>query len=330
MRDYIIKWVYKLEVDMNSYKRKLDYDEQINYLKNKGVLFNIVSEKEAKDFLIINNNYFKLTSYRKNYNKYQGGKLAGKYIDLEFAYLKDLSSIDKEMRYVFIHMSLDIEHFIKVYILRLITESEEDGYSIVDEFKEYLCEKYDESLDRINGEIDRGKQTVYNKDLVEKYQNGMPVWVYVEIIPFGRLISFCKFCSEKFVNKELEKMFYLLRACKEIRNAAAHNSCIINDLHVSRNNERRVSVQILQDLYRCEKLSKTRIRQELNNERIRQIVTLLYTYKKIVKSDKAYENIKLKLEGLIERIYRNEEYYRDNVTIKKFFDFFEKVVEFWY
>ena len=52
---------------MNIVKPKLSVDEQIEHLKSKGVLFNIMDEEKAKDYLKRHNNYFKLTAYRKNY-----------------------------------------------------------------------------------------------------------------------------------------------------------------------------------------------------------------------------------------------------------------------
>ena len=51
-------------------KKKLKSAEQlIEHMKSKGIKFNIVSEKEAIDYLENNNNYFKLAAFRKNYPK---------------------------------------------------------------------------------------------------------------------------------------------------------------------------------------------------------------------------------------------------------------------
>lgn len=93
-------------------KRKLSIDEQIDYMKNKsGIRFNIINEKEAKEFLTNNNYYFKIKSYAKNYEKYQEGENAGKYINLEFAYLKELSTLDMYFRRIIMKITLDTEHF---------------------------------------------------------------------------------------------------------------------------------------------------------------------------------------------------------------------------
>ena len=50
---------------MDITKPKLSLDGQIEHLKEKGVRFNIMNETEAKEYLTQNNNYFKLTAYRK-------------------------------------------------------------------------------------------------------------------------------------------------------------------------------------------------------------------------------------------------------------------------
>lgn len=47
-----------------------------------------------------NNNDYNVTSYRNNFIKYQCGEQKGKYIVLDFAYLKDLSIIDYRTRLI--------------------------------------------------------------------------------------------------------------------------------------------------------------------------------------------------------------------------------------
>ena len=99
---------------MENDKPRLSLDEQIQHLKDKGILFNIMDEESAKQYLKYNNNYYKLTSFRKNYDKHPGGENEGKYINLEFAYLVDVSIIDMRLRYRVVEMALDIEHHTKL------------------------------------------------------------------------------------------------------------------------------------------------------------------------------------------------------------------------
>ncbi len=77
---------------MDITKPRLSLDGQVEHLKQKGVLFNIMDEEAAKEYLTQNNNYFKLTAYRKNYGKHPDGENKGKYINLEFAYLVYMST----------------------------------------------------------------------------------------------------------------------------------------------------------------------------------------------------------------------------------------------
>ena len=72
-------------------------DELISHMKIKGIKFDIVKEEEAKIFLQNNNYYMKLASYRANYDK---RKSNGEYINLDFAYLRELSTIDMHLRYL--------------------------------------------------------------------------------------------------------------------------------------------------------------------------------------------------------------------------------------
>ena len=50
---------------MEKNKPRLSLDEQIQHSKDKGILFNIMDEGSAKQYLKYNNNYYKLTSFRK-------------------------------------------------------------------------------------------------------------------------------------------------------------------------------------------------------------------------------------------------------------------------
>ena len=75
-------------------------DELISHMKIKGIKFDIVKEEEAKIFLQNNNYYMKLASYRANYDK---RKSNGEYINLDFAYLRELSTIDMHLRYLILN-----------------------------------------------------------------------------------------------------------------------------------------------------------------------------------------------------------------------------------
>ena len=116
-------------------KELLSVDQLIEHMKQKGIKFVEMTEESARDFLSYNNYYMKLASYRCNYEKCLSGKREGQYKNLDFAYLKELSTLDMYLRYIIIEMCLDIEHAIKVRILEDVTNNpDEDGYNVVRKF----------------------------------------------------------------------------------------------------------------------------------------------------------------------------------------------------
>ncbi len=314
-------------------KPQLTPAEQVEHLKNKGVSFNYLSEAEAVDYLSKNNNYFKLRAYRKSFQKYVGGEKDGKYIDLDFAMLKDLSIIDMRLRYVLLSMSLDIEHFQKVKLLKYISESDNDGYEIVSSYLSHL-KKCDDDISipskpyaSIMSEIHRNDNSDYCGGIIKKYDGHYPVWAFVEIIPFGSFISFLKYCGEYFNEKEFIDNFYLLKDVKRLRNAAAHNNCVIHNLlpNTARHKTNfKVNRFLANTDFHISKDSRTR---RMSNSAINDIVTLIYTHTSVVSSSGNLYAQSKSLKGVVERCYKNIDFYKNNDTILNTFDFLKKVVD---
>lgn len=143
--------------------------EMVPYLKGKNIAFNIATEKNAEDYLRNNNNYYNIMAYKNNFQKYQCGKLKGKYIDLEFAYLKDLSIIDYRVRIILFKMIIDIEHYLKIRILNIIEDLDnEDGYNIVNLYldHDYNNEKQPK---KVHESIRKKVTDEYYKKIFSKY-----------------------------------------------------------------------------------------------------------------------------------------------------------------
>ena len=299
--------------------------QQVNHLKNKGITFHYCSESAAVDYLRENNNYFKLTSYRKNYGKYENRKKKGKYINLDFAYLKDLAIIDMSLRYTLVQLALDIEHFTKLKLLRIIEEKEEDGYKIC---KDFFQEIGEDQACKLTNEILINRNSIYCCDLIEKYSENIPVWVFLELISFGRLINFYKFCAERFDEDKMKNEVYMLLSCKEIRNAAAHSQCILNDLKLN-TKKHDPDWKMMKEIYKIPSISKNVARKRMTNERIRQIVTLLYTHKSIVTSEGVHKKANKALDGFRERMMKNISFYNTNDLIRETFNFLDLIIDNW-
>ena len=110
-------------------------EDLIEYMKGQGIKFKIWGEDSTIEFLNECTYYKKVSCYKKNFITY---KVDGKalYADLDFAYLKEISSIDADLRSIILTISLNIEHAVKVRIINKCLECEFNGFDITEKFFE--------------------------------------------------------------------------------------------------------------------------------------------------------------------------------------------------
>lgn len=319
-------------------KPMLPVDDLIAHMQSKGIVFTIMSVDDAKTYLHKNNNYFKLTSYRKNYSKYTTGVNAGKYENLEFVYLVELARIDVQLRQVILGLCLDIEHFLKVELIKAIeNDPAEDGYSIV---LDYLFDTNNPKIESrtenaaarsraLYSKLNNNKKNPYCGGLISKYHDEMPVWAYVEIISFGDLLRFVEYVSEK-IAWVLPVDIQALDRVRQIRNAAAHNNCIINDLSAVCDTKGKPNCSEpvhITKFVRRSGVSKTAMQKKLSNRRLSQIVHLLYAYDMVVKSSNSRQARLFELKTLFNtRMIQNQNYFLTNNLVSSTFDMLSKVV----
>ena len=301
-------------------KKKLTIDEQIEHMKGKGVKFDIVSEDQAKEFLLKKNYYFKLKAYAKNYEKYHHGEKQGQYINLEFAYLQELSTIDMHFRYFIIEACLNLEHSLKVKLLNDCSEQIlEDGYKIIEDFfSEYP---------NIQLEIKGKKAFSVCSDLIEKYEDEFAIWNVVEILSFGEFIRLYEFYYERYEDKSsFSKSIFPIRL---LRNAAAHNNCLINSLTKPYSSKINANAKLTRFVSKIPGIGKRDLRNKMSNPVIHDFVLLLYIFSQTVENEEAKLKTYAKLKWLFnERIPKNKEYFSKNQNITSVYDFVKKVVDF--
>ena len=312
------KYIHNNEVVIT--KELLSVNQLIEHMKQKGIKFNAMSEDEAREFLVHNNYYMKLASYRCNYEKCLSGSREGQYKNLDFAYLKELSTLDMYLRYIIIEMCLDIEHSIKVKLLEKVTNnSDEDGYEVVRKF--IANDKNISILKKIRGH----KSGEYCKDLINKYYPYFPIWVFVEIISFGDLMYFVSFYEKEYNVHIVNNIF--MNVVRDLRNAAAHSNCILNKMTERIDNTKQINYEISQFVKSMTNISNQSRRNNLNYKFAYNFITLLYVYDSLmgkVSRQKRYQQIK---EFLDDRVVRNKDYFVSNTKIVGVYKFHKKVVD---
>ena len=310
-------------------KQLLSSIDLIEHMKNKGITFQYDSEQEAIEFLENHNYFFKLYAYRANYQKKKSGPNKGQYIQLDFAYLKELSILDYHLRELILNMSLNLEHALKVMLIKDIEENPlEDGYNLVRVWDAQSAKNVPGLKSQIQ-KIEAQSRTSYCQNLIRKnHGHPYPVWVVCELISFGVLCNLIKVYDRLYPGRipfDVDLLFHI----RDIRNAAAHSNCLINDLTPARYafNLSAQGTIITKQISGISEISqRTRI-QKLSNKPIYDFVVLLYLFPKIVHStDIKAKTKKALLRLFLTRMNRHKDYFLFNATITTTYRFLIYVI----
>ena len=289
----------------------LQTEQLIDKLKGKGVTFQKCTIKDAISFLNEHNYYVKVTAYKTNFHKHNG-----KYVGLDFMALKDLSTIDMYLRRWIISASLSVEHSLKVNILKNIQEKNIDEFSIV---SEYIA-KYP----RIITELNNRRSTAYVKTLLGKYNHpNYPIYVFLEVIPFGEFVNFYKYYCAKYEYDGFNCT--LLDNIRNIRNAAAHSNCVIHDLTNKAGFYNNYLVSRVVKLLAGVK--KRTIQDRLKNKCVQDFISLLIAVDDVIKSEDLKNHCLQEIKELFDgRMVRNKDLYKSSTSLQQMYIFCKEIV----
>ena len=302
----------------------------------KGITFRHISEAEAERYLLDINNYLRTASYRKNYPKYLNGSKKDTYIRLDFAYLKELSTLDFHFRRAVVQMCFDIEHDIKITMLKYIEQTPAvDSYKIVEDFitnNPYILKKLEATVyapftadlfqKYFTVQTSVNPNTHRNENRIDAYDD-CPLWVFFELITFGDLLKLYQFFYHTTQTRPpvSEK---LLNLVKSLRNACAHNNCILANM---KHGTSSVPPEISQYVARIQTISTAQRQKKLTCRPILEFVTLVYVYKKVVSSNIQTHGIK-KIKALFfTRFLKNWRYFISNDLLKSNYRFVREIVK---
>ncbi len=285
-------------------KPKLSVEEIINDIKSKNITFKYVSEEEARNYLLYNTYYFKLKSYAKNYVK---NPVRNKYSGLDFSYLQDLARLDMYFRELVFKMTVDIEHFIKVQLLAASQQNEsDDGYKVVSDFLE-------ENKDIKDNLKEHSDNSGYSARLIKNNIEDLPIWVFVEVISFGELTRFYDFYIKRFpIGNSVSQYLWSVRI---MRNAAAHNSCILNRL-CEHTEERKINNALRDSIKRNFPLIDTKkLKHYLTNPVVQDFLDVLMVFKILDKTRNVLNKRLKEVDAFFKRCRKHAAYYRTNNNI---------------
>lgn len=316
-------------------KPKMTSNALVDKLRDeKGVTFKYVTEDNAERYLAQVNNYLRTAAYRKNYQKYLNGASKGKYIDLDFAYLQELSTLDMHLRNLITKMCIDIEHDLKVLLLEnLENDAGEDGYLIVDNFLS--------NNPYIVGKIEAASASPFTGNLINKYfivqreynaQKGKkenkivafdcPAWVLMELLSFGDFIHFYEYYYD--IKGNMPVGISMINLVKSLRNGCAHNNCIIADLNPGSSTAPAEIYRIIKTML---DIHKNQRQKKLSCRVVLEFVCMLCVYDMVV-SEKVKKHRIKELKQLFDvRIKEKKGFFKKNQLITSTFDFVYKVIK---
>lgn len=109
-------------------------ERQVTHLTERGVRFDIMSPEDAIAFLRDKNFFFKIKAFAKCFSRYRDptSENYGRYVNLDFAYLAELTRLDHHLRELVLSITLDIEHYMKVHLNRAMMDDGADGKKVLD------------------------------------------------------------------------------------------------------------------------------------------------------------------------------------------------------
>ena len=312
-------------------KPLLTVEQQIAHMKAKGITFDLCSEADAAAYLRDANNYLRTASYRKLFAVQREGEHPGAYICLDFAYLVELSSVDRMLREALLALAIDVEHFAKVSLLSRVEAEREDGYAIVSDF---LAERPRVSRGlRARAEAGERHDT-YTGDLIARYMGAMPAWVLLEVVDFGAFVDFWLFCAERWADDDMRQEHYVLKSVKALRNACAHNSLLVHGLDARDTPADYPTNRLLLDSLNAHGMGNTRTRRaKLGNLRVAQIAAALWALDRFCERESTRARHAARIDAVRKRVesagFAQGTSAGANMALLSFFDFIWKLVDIW-
>lgn len=142
---------------------------------------------------------------------------------------------------------------------------------------------------------------------------------------FGKFIDLYQLYY--FIYKAPENFSSFLGSIKFLRNAAAHNNCLLNSLKAPYNVTIHKTKEIQTELTKIKTLSKKQKEKWMSNPVIHDFIRLVYVYVRLIKSNGIKQKGICELNELFtNRMLRHKIYFEKNDTIVESYRFVSKII----
>lgn len=219
-------------------------------------------------------------------------------------------------------MCLDVEHALKTRLMYDLSNNlEEDGYNIVNEY-------FEGRYDRLKDCLPKGTKSATAAligSMLEDEEH-IPLWSLVEVISFGRFIEIYELYYGMYGG---EHYCSYLGSIKYLRNAAAHNTCLLNSLKKPSFSNITKTKDIMNRISKIKGVT-TNNKKKMENPLIHDFVVLLFVYNDIL-SNKANQHLRDKGMNNIrtlfcDRMLRHQEYFEKNDALKSSYEFVRIII----
>ena len=294
-------------------KTKSDFEKLYKKFSDKNITTNNHSKDQLIDYLKNRSYYYKITSYRKNFPN----NSKGKYDNLDFLDLTICASLDVRLRELLLLMCLDVEHSLKTKFMTLLTEDDkEDGYSIIEEFKNEYPEKFSNIIEQF-------RLNKYKKDMFQK-RTDLSIWVFLEIVSYGDFTTIADLYIKKSELKTDPLYTTQHKLIKNIRNSCAHNNVFLINLFDRADHIRQPDPKT-KSYANTMKINLASV----HYPKIIDIINLFYLHKKLC-SDELNQRRLIEADLIVEKYSQNvSTFNKSESKIKKFFEtIFIKCIDF--
>lgn len=198
----------------------------------------------------------------------------------------------------------------------------EDGYNIV---RKYLDGNYN-----ILSNLYQSADESATSGLIGKFKNNeenIPIWSFIETLSFGRFIEIYNLYYGTYGGKNYSSY---LGSIKFLRNAAAHNTCLLNSIRKPYPNINKT--RDIMDVLKKIKGLKTSDKDKMKNPVIHDFVVLLFVYNDILNypSNRKLREVGMtQVKNLFENIMtRNKDYFIKNDVLCENYRFICMIIKY--